>query len=83
MGLEDSSDSKWGFQKVNKPNLSSQLNPSRDKRQPAPANYRWWYEMFMEYRSRNASFATDALPALSGLSKDFGTKIGDSYAAGI
>jgi hypothetical protein len=83
MGLEDRSDSKLGFQKVNKPNFSHELTPSRDKRQSTIANYGWWYEMLMEYRSRNASFATDALPALSGISKEFGTKIGDSYAAGI
>ena len=52
-------------------------------RHEKPAKYCWWYEMLEDYRMRDLTVATDALPALSGLAKQFATKTGDEYLAGI
>ena len=82
------------FQRVNKPTFSDELgilgakmdnghNGQTRWRHTTLARYCWWYEMLEEYRSRDITVATDALPALSGIAKQFATKTGDAYVAGI
>jgi hypothetical protein len=39
--------------------------------------------MLSEFRARSLTNDTDALPALSGLARDFGSRTGDTYIAGI
>jgi hypothetical protein len=47
------------------------------------AKYEQWYKMLEEYRARKLTYHTDALPALSGLARNFSSRTGDTYLAGI
>jgi hypothetical protein len=42
-----------------------------------------WYQVVSEYTQLSLSHSSDALPALSGIAKDFAAKIGDEYVAGM
>lgn len=45
--------------------------------------YKCWYYLARQYSHRRLSYATDKLPALSGLAAEFRNFTGDSYLAGL
>jgi hypothetical protein len=49
----------------------------------AQDHYTQWYKILRQYRSRKMTYLTDALPAISGIAKDFMSITGDKYLAGI
>lgn len=47
------------------------------------AIYKGWYYLAQQYSHRRLSYASDKLPALSGLAAEFQNYTGDSYLAGL
>lgn len=47
------------------------------------AIYKCWYYLTRQYSHRRLSYASDKLPALSGLAAEFRNYTGDSYLAGL
>lgn len=50
---------------------------------PITAIYKGWYYLAQQYSHRRLSYASDKLPALSGLAAEFQNYSGDSYLAGL
>jgi hypothetical protein len=47
------------------------------------ADYHYWYIILAEFKRRKLTYATDALPLMLGLAREFGKKLNDRYIAGI
>ena len=51
--------------------------------QAQAARYLQWYNVVTEYTRRSLTFDSDKLPAISGVAKDFRSRTGCTYIAGI
>ncbi|KAK7960537.1 hypothetical protein PG996_011182 [Apiospora saccharicola] len=50
---------------------------------PAPTTLADWYTLVEQFSSRRLTYATDRLPAISGIAKEFASLLGDEYVCGL
>ena len=42
-----------------------------------------WHSLFIDFNRRNITYRTDRFPAISGIAREFGNKLGEEYVAGL
>ncbi|KAK8013386.1 hypothetical protein PG991_008979 [Apiospora marii] len=50
---------------------------------PVPTTLADWYTLVEQFSSRRLAYATDRLPAISGIAKEFASLLGDEYVCGL
>ncbi|KAK7909146.1 hypothetical protein PG985_015024 [Apiospora marii] len=50
---------------------------------PVPTTLADWYTLVEQFSSRRLTYATDRLPAISGIAKEFASLLGDEYVCGL
>lgn len=75
---EPSYDNSWIFDFLQDAELGAKQNS-----QPSRARQNLWLRMLLDYCDRRLTYATDRLPALSGMAKIMSSKTNDRYVAGI